>query len=130
MIENKINEIYQQLKQELKQAASGVPTGNISVLHNLALAKCNKAKTDITTEYTKILRGGKSISTEFGMSDELTEAMKSLAELRRLKNEEAIKEQKMQESWCKLVIYDPDVRLDPHLPNPYNRREGGSDYES
>jgi len=126
-IDDRINAIYQRLAQEIDQAANDGISSNFI---NLALAKCNKAKTEITMEWTQILRGGKSIPKELGMLDDFENATTALAELRRLKNEVAIKKQKMQESWGKLVTHDPDVVLDPNLPNPYNEREGGADYGS
>jgi hypothetical protein len=140
MIDNRIDAIHQRTKQEINQAVetainthgtsnAGVSAGTLNIINNIALSKCEKAKAEITQEWTRILRGGKSISEELGMLGEFKGAMKALAELKRLKSETSMKKQKMQESWNKLVTHDPDVTLDPNLPNPFER-EGGSDYES
>ena len=130
-IDDRIDAIYQRLRQEISQVTDdAIASGNVSVLDTIVLTKCSKAKTDITTEWAKILRGGKGIPKELGMLDEFDSAMKSLAELRKLKSEVALKKQKMQESWSKLVTHDPDVVHDPNLPNPYSEREGGTDYDS
>ena len=141
LIDNNVEAIYSGLKQEINQEITdaiaknnspnvGITPGTLAVINNIVLTKCSTAKNNITAEWTKILRGGKSIPKELGMLDEFDKAMKALAELRKLKSEVAIKKQKMQESWSKLVKHDPDVVLDPNLPNPYNEREGGNDYDS
>jgi len=144
-VDDRVNAIYQWLKEEIAREAedvfrandnpNGMPSTNtLANFNNLVLTLCNEAKTKITGEWTSILRGGKSLPKELGMLEEFERAMTSLAELGQLKNEVSMKLQKTQEAWNKRRIHDPNAVPPPNLKevltDVYAEREGGSDYES
>lgn len=137
MIDERINEIYVQLRSDIKKIVASIieeyastetdiMPDTIKMICNLALDKALQAHNDIETAWIKVLKGGASPAREMGKLSAFDQASGKIAELRALEAEMEATRHQAQTSWNYYIKVAEDVDMEGSpFNNPFENEMGG-----